>query len=99
MCIRDRVKNIDLGSDDFLVYPNPFTDFLNIQLPVISEGQLNISVFNITGKEIYRTRIENLSPSVHLNIPARQLPGGPLILQIANTDFTLRKRIVKQQQR
>lgn len=48
------VKNFDL-----LIYPNPSSQFLNIELPFITKE--NIQIFDVTGKLVHEFKNENLA--------------------------------------
>ncbi len=51
------VKNDYLDLPDYIVYPNPVADEVNIDLLNNIPGEYNIIFYNILGKEIYREKI------------------------------------------
>jgi len=64
-----------LPAEDFLLFPNPGTDYLDISLPNAARGRF--SLFDIQGRLIIRQRFEQ-----RLRIPTAKLPAGIYIYRI-----------------
>jgi len=62
-------------TEDFLLFPNPGTDYLDISLPNAARGRF--SLFDIQGRLIIRQRFEQ-----RLRIPTAKLPAGIYIYRI-----------------
>jgi hypothetical protein len=59
------------------VFPNPATDFLNVQFP--ESGEYQIAVYNLEGKEVIRLKSTEIP---ELKIDLRRLNSGIHILNI-----------------
>jgi sugar lactone lactonase YvrE len=85
-----RIRKMDLSylsvpvthaaSGKLVVFPNPTTNRLTVQLTVRPTGSEQISLFNILGQEVYS--IPLLSPQQTIDMSS--LPAGEYILQVAN---------------
>jgi len=51
------ISNLSLQS--FKIYPNPFKDKLNIELPENISGKVTLKVHNVVGEMIFETRVTN----------------------------------------
>jgi len=74
----------EIQNTSLQVYPNPFTDHINI---VDAEGSI-LNVLNMNGAVVHTQRITSQNETIHLE----HLPRGMYILQVGN----LTTRIVKQ---
>jgi len=69
--IEDKLSN---GANGLNIYPNPMTDASNIQFEMQSAGEVNIQLFDITGKQVAVLQ-NNLNAGVH-NFSVNNLSGG-----------------------
>lgn len=91
-------SNIAFGIDqpkdklitDFNVYPNPFTNTLNIESKSLFVGTAEIT--SIDGKLIHTFEINNQTTSVSL----AYLKAGIYLLKIDHPNYTYRKKIIKR---
>ena len=89
-----RLTNPSLGvgvfeTSDFVTYPNPVTDILNISYP---KSITNVSVFNLLGQEVFsKTATTNIS-----QIDLSNLARGAYMVKVATEGFVKTIRIVKQ---
>lgn len=77
-----------LGFEDALsvkIYPNPTTDFINIQ----SNEEMTIQLIDLNGRSLQSDSGKEVSMDV------RSLNSGAYILQISNGELTETKRIIK----
>ena len=75
-----KVENTDLYSDlNFLSYPNPTNSILNIEIGEIGESDLNISLFDLQGRELYTSKNIN---DKRIKIDMSSFVSGSYILQI-----------------
>ncbi len=73
----DFTPAVDLGIQDFRIYPNPATDLLNIQ----SEGNMtNVQLINLAGQVVF----ENNVKSDFTTIQTSQFPKGIYMLAITS---------------
>jgi hypothetical protein len=63
------------------VFPNPFTNYVNISFP--EPGRYDISIIDITGSEVYRKMIDATMNSVN-TIPLAGLSPGVYIFRTGN---------------
>lgn len=89
-----RLTNPSLGvgvfeTSDFVTYPNPVTDILNISYP---KSITNVSVFNLLGQEVFsKTATTNIS-----QIDLSNLARGAYMVKVTTEGFVKTIRIVKQ---
>lgn len=78
----------------FTVYPNPFTENLNIQLPSTLTGNYIFRVSDLTGKTIYQN--QQSSEIKNFNWNGKSLPKGVYILSVENNGKIIAKRLIKK---
>ncbi len=78
-------------SVELKAYPNPFREYLNIELPIISSDEYQIRFYDVQGREIFYTF--DIVP-VRIDIPG-SLPPGMYIIELKNDKNTYRGRIIK----
>ena len=62
--VRLQVKTLDI----YGVYPNPATEFVDIDLTTAEKKSVSISVFNSIGKIVFTERIDKAAPTKRLNV-------------------------------
>ena len=60
------VKNL-LDENSILVFPNPTRDVLNVQFNQTLKGALTLSLYNIQGQEVQRTRFDSANNQLQLS--------------------------------
>ena len=87
------IKEIGKEQGDLLIYPNPTTGNLNI---VLSESNIDspveVSLFNLTGKEIYNSRFTRSSI---FTLDLGRYNKGMYIIRLQNGDQIYFKKIIK----
>ncbi|HDO26853.1 MAG TPA: T9SS type A sorting domain-containing protein [Bacteroidetes bacterium] len=76
------------------VYPNPATDELFVSIPSSNEGDFNISLIDLTGKELIR---KNSDFNIQNNVVQLNLNGispGMYFLRINNGQNTFTKKVI-----
>ena len=84
-------NNLDLSSielNNISVYPNPVTDRFYINTDLIN---YNISIYNILGKQIYRTIGNSGNTTINLSL----LPRGVFLLKLNNEKRIKTFKIIK----
>lgn len=82
------------SKSNFIAYPNPFTDVVNIQLPEEIKGTYTLSVTDLSGKLVY-TETKN-SNSKNLIYNGSSLPSGVYILNVKSGNLTVAEKVIKK---
>lgn len=78
------------SSLDFIIYPNPTSDFLNIEISPIKKFK-SISIIDVTGREVYHSTFSNSNEKIDI----KNLPSGIYALQVcAESEQKLQKKFV-----
>ena len=56
-CARSIIKNITLTPDDILLFPNPATDCIHIDLDLENDLPIRMAIYDTKGREIYSNHI------------------------------------------
>ena len=74
-------------------YPIPFTQNINLYIPEqLENGALQLSMLDVTGKQVYSNRIDNFSTSSIMTIKLPELPKGVYFM---NTTTQKESRVFK----
>ena len=77
-----RPVKFDNGLEEVKIFPNPATDFLNVQLPSSYVNKVTLQLYSIDGKFIATHK-----PSVNsIKLNVKPLAGGTYVLQIIKTN-------------
>jgi hypothetical protein len=79
-------------SKDILLYPNPVTDQLTLQLQNGFKGGGTLKLSDATGKPIYRLEIKGSQYKLAMD----KLPAGMYLLQVSNGTKTITEKIIKK---
>jgi hypothetical protein len=89
---------IRVNADSFLnnigVYPNPFTNHIEISLPTNYDGNLGIAIYGIDGQLLSRTSKKQVGAKTILALD--DLPKGMYMLEIKTDKGLVSKKIVKE---
>lgn len=92
--LNSTLQNEEIHEDyDFIVYPNPFSESLNIQLPKNIKGDYLVKLTDLTGKLIHS---ENKKSSDSKSLFFSFLPQGTYVLSIEIDGKTLAKKVIKK---
>lgn len=81
------------GKENSQVFPNPSTDFLNIQIPERSwVGTTQITLHNMAGQKVYETQ----QPGHRFLIPMSMLAPGWYFLTLTNGEGTWHHKVLKK---
>ncbi len=80
---------------DSRIYPNPISEYAQVELNLASAGDVHIQVLSLTGKVVHNERLASpTGKSVHtLNL--NQLSSGVYLVRITAGDKTLNRKITK----
>src|SRR5690606_20605056 len=84
----------EVSDSDFIVYPNPFTGDLNIQLPETLKGNYIFRISDLTGKTIYQN--QQSSDIKNFSWNGKSLPKGVYFLSVENNGKIIAKRLIKK---
>lgn len=75
------------------IYPNPANDFVNIDFNDFVKSEINIQIFDITGKSVYLNN-RNLSVEKSVQIKIADYAKGIYIIKINSEEFIFTKRLI-----
>ncbi len=89
----------DIANNNFNIniYPNPTTDYVSISMNTENSSNINISIYDITGKEIIKSSEGNINGTKIINIPLNELSSGNYIIRISidNEPIAIKKLVIK----
>lgn len=74
------------------VYPNPFTNILNLDLSKISNEKVEISIYDLQGKIILHQFYEN---TLFIELQTEMLRKGPYVIEVKSETDLFRKKLIK----
>jgi hypothetical protein len=86
------VENIN----DFSVYPNPASDKLNIKFNTSTADDFNITIYNVTGQEVYNETLNNFMGSYYNELTINDFAQGVYLMQIKSSKGAITKKVVVQ---
>ncbi len=76
------------------IYPNPFTNFTNLNLTLLDEESVTIDVYNLVGEKVYTLNKGELAAGFHnMTLDFNQFDAGMYIINITAGDKTASKRV------
>ncbi len=70
------------------VYPNPFADYVNINVSEYTKHTVNVNIYDMSGRVVFSQEIEPIA-TLDLNEIS-----GSFIVQLSNGDFKLNRKLV-----
>ncbi|TAF80079.1 MAG: T9SS C-terminal target domain-containing protein [Sphingobacteriales bacterium] len=90
------VKILTLTESTFSIFPNPVTSTLNIKFNSITAGNINLLVYNSTGKIVKQVQISANSGDNNFATSLSDVPTGTYALKITVNGKIITKKFVKQ---
>jgi len=91
----ESVSNLIPRGFSFTSYPNPFNSVANISVQLLNQATLNMAVYDILGREVYRSASKNLSAGRHtFQLEATEWSSGVYFIQINSGEDQDIKKIV-----
>lgn len=87
------IKEVDL-IHSLSLYPNPTSDELNVELRLEEKAQVNLSILNTLGQQVWQTKLESFE-SGKIAIPTQILSGGSYFLSVQVEETVQFVRFVK----
>ena len=76
-------------------YPNPFNPVTNIQFSLKQAGKVNLSIYDVLGKEVLNVVDRQMQAGNHsLTIKAQNLASGVYFYKLSVNDFTAVKKMM-----
>jgi hypothetical protein len=79
--------------DEIYVYPNPFSDMLNIDVSKINKGIAEISIYDLQGKTWLMTSVDS---NGFIQLDLSKFPSGIFILELKSDSGVFRKKLIRQ---
>lgn len=89
------IDYIDADELEFIVYPNPTTQWLNVSITAnrpLQNPVLNLA--NLNGQVIYTKKLENNTTQIQEQVKLESLAKGIYILTIQAKDYKASKKII-----
>lgn len=86
------VNKLKFNEDEIVVYPNPAQDQLNIKLINNNAGNLNLTLFDISGKALI-TKTANSANAFDYQLDVSSLNSGLYLLRITSEKQTITRKI------
>lgn len=86
------VEENNLEGLNILVYPNPSSDLVAVQLPTITKADYNVELFDIQGKLIQKTKLYQGSTIAYFDL--RTVYEGDYVIVLSNANGRISKKIV-----
>lgn len=97
-CLPTSIDKIDLVEQNINLYPNPITNNeMFLDFITTSKSNLNLEIFDITGKLINSINKGSFEPGTHnIKISNLNLQGGIYMLKINLGDYTTTRKVMVQ---
>ncbi len=79
-----------------IIYPNPASSFYNLDFNAGSEGQVNLSIYNIDGRLCGSRIIEHSTGSNHYVFDSQNLAKGVYLIVLTKDTFTRHLKLIIQ---
>lgn len=76
------------------VYPNPATNFINLEIESPSQEPMTITITDITGKKLQEKMYMVNSGTQYLQMPLENIPSGNSLLSLSNEKGLIATRII-----
>ncbi|MEL6630405.1 MAG: T9SS type A sorting domain-containing protein [Bacteroidota bacterium] len=79
----------------FKAKPNPFSEILYLQFPMIETGEANVNIYNAEGQQVYQNlvTIDHIGPQT-LEVSVGDWAAGNYIVLIQTPDQTWKKKLI-----
>lgn len=81
--------------NELIIYPNPITDQLSLQVLLPGATTAAVQIFNAKGISVYQIGTKLVNGKSLLVIPTKDWPSGTYIAKVIGNDATIAKQFVK----
>lgn len=88
---------IEANNNDFRVIanvPNPFANNTEILFTLTTEGNVNLKVYNMLGKEVYNTAVAGNAGDNRIPVSAEKLTSGIYLYTLTYNNTTITKKMI-----
>lgn len=93
-------KNMDVDEvltiSNFLLYPNPARDYINIEFLLQRQSDVTISLIDIRGALIKSVKLNNQDGLIEHKLDLTNLPNGLYFIRLSGPDFIETNRLIIQ---
>jgi photosystem II stability/assembly factor-like uncharacterized protein len=91
---QDPPNNMEVSELINRIYPNPASDFLNIDMGNMGKKGLKIEIISVTGEVIYSEKLSTFVSSTH-TVDLSAFEAGIYLIRVSNNDYSVTEKIVK----
>ncbi|MEM9921581.1 MAG: T9SS type A sorting domain-containing protein [Bacteroidota bacterium] len=85
----------ELSEGQINIFPNPFTASTNIELELTKATDVQVTMYNVIGRQMYNRNYGLLNGRQQLNINGGDLPKGAYLLQLYLDEQLITRRVIK----
>lgn len=89
------VDNDKISDDEFIVFPNPATQRINIKTPTDYSGMFNIEILSLEGKTQFIQTVNSISQNKQMSVDVSKFTSGIYLLKLTTSEKSVIKRMVK----
>lgn len=86
------VKDINLVSKGFVIYPNPAKDVVNLSIE--EAGEFTATIYNMLGQVVYTQDLGSLDSKANVTLPISKLRTGNYLVTISGEGKSYSKRLM-----
>ena len=83
----------DLEKVQLAISPNPASDFITLELSNLKDSNPIVSIIDITGKQIFKTNLINISNN-RISLTDQNIDQGVYVLQVIHTEGILSEQFI-----
>ena len=88
---------IEFGDAGFAMWPNPATNQLTVEVPVVADSDVQVTVFDATGKAAVQQNRTLVKGDNQFQLDLSSSPNGVYFVQVRNGDLsTMRKLVINK---
>lgn len=92
--ITTSVTEVSAPSFSMSLYPNPATDFAQLEINMVQSGRYNVEVFDMLGKSVYSQSFTGMSGKNILPISTRAMKSGIYMVRTMVNGESLTQRLI-----
>jgi len=85
----------DFSFEEFVIYPNPFKDIFTISLKPLTSEDLNITLYDISGRILIRKKFTDFKTRFKEELNLKKLAAGVYILNVQQGPAKISKKMIK----
>lgn len=81
-------------AENFLIYPNPFSDEISISFGTALEKDVDVTLFDVSGRVV--VKYENMDFSINKKIDLSDLVKGMYVINVKSDNKSITRKIIKK---